>query len=80
MPKRLTTIRRSPETDRQVAQLCADMGETAAEVQSRAVAELWQRRHESFHYELRMSGRLIPGDATVCPWCGYIAPPEEDSE
>jgi hypothetical protein len=71
MPKRLTTIRRSQETDRQLAQLCDRLGETAAEVQSRAVAELWGWHHRSIHMELDGGARFTPG--AKCPWCGYVS-------
>lgn len=64
MPKRLTTIRHSAEADRQLAQLCAELGETATEVQARAIALLWERAHDRKHFEL---AQVQTG---ICPWCG----------
>ena len=67
MPKRLTTIRHSIEADRQLAQLCTDLGETATEVQARAIALLWERTHDRKHFELAQV------ETGVCPWCGWNA-------
>lgn len=69
MPKRLTSIRRSAESDRQLSQLCEKLGETAAEVTSRAINDLWQWHHRSIHMELDGGARFTP--EAKCPWCGY---------
>jgi predicted transcriptional regulator len=73
MPKRLTTIRRSIETDRQLTQLTQAMNESAAEVQARAVAVLWERTHDRKHFELAQV------ETGICEWCGWDAG-ESDSE
>lgn len=72
--KRLTTIRRSAETDRQIMQLKAELGETASEIQARAIALLWERVHARMHFDL---AQLESGS---CKWCGWDATPHDEND
>ena len=76
--KKAIPFRIPAETERQLAQLMAYEGQSnKSALLVAAIEERWTRQHNLIHYELRISGRIVPGDATVCSWCGYAAPNED---
>ncbi|MFH1605409.1 MAG: hypothetical protein ABIH03_16055 [Pseudomonadota bacterium] len=65
--KRLTTIRYSKESDRQLDQLGTELGETASGIVARAVSLLWKQAHDRIHFDLAQQ------ETGACSWCGWDA-------
>ena len=78
MTKPAIPFRIPDETARQLSRLMAYEGQdNKSALLVACIEERYSRQHTAIHYELRMSGRLLPGDATTCPWCGYVAPDDD---